>query len=100
MSRPAAVTKQMREWKKALRRGEILHCGICTHEITLEPNPILGRLSCDHIIPVKFGGPNLPRNFQPTHQRCNLFKGHRLLYVINIEHRQKINLMLESMAVA
>lgn len=47
-------------------KGNICHlCG----------QPILGRVSADHIVPVAMGGSDDVSNLAPSHLRCNVKRG-------------------------
>ena len=54
--------------KEKLRQRQKGRCGICLF-------PLRGMLHIDHILPVKLGGTNNPKNLQLSHRDCNLSKG-------------------------
>jgi 5-methylcytosine-specific restriction endonuclease McrA len=41
--------------------------------------PILGRVSADHIIPVSLGGTDDVSNLAPSHLKCNVKRGAKVL---------------------
>lgn len=61
------------------------NCFICGKEIDLSASRLVGKpgwengLHLDHVIPILEGGPDTLFNVRPTHGKCNLVKGSKII---------------------